>query len=66
MDRSKQPTVLGLLGPIVTVRTRRKPRTERWFQRSDGRLSDRLLANAVLWPVDSKRILRRDLRQRSL
>lgn len=66
MQGSKEPTVLGLLGPNLTVRTKTKPRTERWFHRRDAKLSDRLLASAVLWPIDSKGAIRRDLTQKSL
>jgi hypothetical protein len=65
MSGSRQPTVLGLLGPNLTVRTGKRISAERWFHRRDAKLSDRLLANAILWPVDWKGTLRRDLKQKS-
>ena len=62
----KEPTVLSLLGQNLTARRISKPRYERWFQQRKGTLSDRLLANSVVWPSDSKGSGRRDLRPGSL
>jgi hypothetical protein len=63
MHGTKEPTVLSLLGPNLKVRRISKPRSERWFQRRKGTLSDRLLANAVVWPREGKGSIRQDLRQ---
>jgi len=61
MNGTKEPTVLSLLGPSITVRRISKPRPERWFYRRKTKLSDRLLANAVVWPGDLKGYIRQDL-----
>jgi hypothetical protein len=60
MHGTKEPTILTLLGPSLTVRRISKPRPERWFLRQSAKLSDRLLANAVVWPGDLKGYTRHD------
>jgi hypothetical protein len=64
MHGTKEPTILSLLGPSLTVRRISKPRPERWFLRRRAELSDRLLANAVVWPGDLKTYIRQDLSHR--
>ena len=66
MPGTKELTVLSLLEPNRMVRRISKPRPERWFLRRKTKLSDRLLANAVVWPGDLKGFIRQDLRHGSL
>jgi hypothetical protein len=66
MQNTRRFTVLSLLEPnrIGPTITRRKP--ARWFHRRNGGLSDRLLANAVQWPLDSRGAFRKNLMHTSL
>jgi hypothetical protein len=66
MHGTKEPTVLSLLGPNLTVLRISKPRSDKWFERRKGTLSDRLLATTVVWPTDFKSSIRQYLRPRSL
>ena len=61
MQRGNKFTVVSLLGPNQMGRTITGPRRARRFHRRQGKLSDRLLAAAVVWPVESKANLRPDL-----
>jgi hypothetical protein len=65
MNGTKEPTVLSLLETSLKVRRTSKPRPAGWFRRRRAGLSDRLLANAIVWPGDFKGSIRQHLSHRS-
>ena len=66
MQSERRFTVLSLLGPNQRGRRIAQPRGVRWLPRRDAKLSDRLLAYAVGWPVAVKGSGRPDLRLTTL
>ena len=61
MQKTRRFTVLSLLEPNRNGPTITRPKAVRWFHRRNGGLSDRLLANAVQWPLDSTGPFRKNL-----
>lgn len=66
MQNRRRFTVLSLLEPNQIGPTITRPKPARWFQRRNGELSDRLLASAVQWPLDSRGLFRKNLMHTSL
>ena len=66
MQNARRFTVLSLLEPNRIGPTITRPKPARWFDRRNGGLSDRLLANAVQWPLDSTGAFRKNLMHTSL
>ena len=61
MRNRRSFAVLSLLEPNRTGPTIKRPKPARWFHRRNAGLSDRLLANAVQWPLDSTVAFRKNL-----
>jgi len=61
MQNRRKFTVLGLLEPNRIGPTIKRPKQARWFHRRNAGLSDRLLASAVQWPLDSTVAFRKNL-----
>jgi hypothetical protein len=66
MQNARSFTVLSLLEPSRIGPTITRPKPARWFHRRNGGLSDRLLPNAVQWPLDSRGAFRKNLMHTSL
>ena len=66
MQNTRKFTVLSLLEHTRTGPTITRPKPVRWFHRRNGGLSDRLLANAVQWPLNSTGAFRKNLLHTSL
>ena len=61
MEKTRRFTILSLLEPNRTGPTITRVKPARWYHRRTRGLSDRLLASAVQWPLDSTGLFRKNL-----